>query len=114
MRLVKAFLSTATMIACMFVASSPVSAIPLPETDGYWTDGYWDGTNNVWVDGYWTETSETAWQEPSYQWYGGGSYVKVGNHYATLGEGMEQWIVDQPGTAAHFWWNGREVIADHA
>lgn len=30
--------------------------------EGYWTDGYWDGANNVWVDGYWTETgpSEAA------------------------------------------------------
>ena len=53
------------------VASLAMVATMTPTTvkaDGYWTDGYWDGANNVWVDGYWTETS-------------GGSYDAGGNWY---------------------------------
>ena len=92
----------------------------IPHTDGYWTDGYWDGTNNVWVDGYWTETDTCGWVVDWNHPDGGycsayttansysaptpssANYIKVGSHYANLIYGMDQWIVDMPGTAALF------------
>ena len=103
----------------------------IPHADGYWTDGYWDGANNVWVDGYWTETDGCNWVEDWNHPDGGycsaygnqayyaepswsPSYIKVGSHYANLMYGMDQWIVDMPGTAALFDMNGKMVIADHA
>ena len=117
----------AAVVSVISLTATPAS---VPHTDGYWTDGYWDGTNNVWVDGYWTETGGCNWVEDwnhpdggycatdgddySYSAPSVGSYVKVGNHYAKLMYGMDQWIVDMPGTAAVFDMNGKMVIADHA
>lgn len=119
---------TAAVVAAMAFATTPAS---VPHADGYWTDGYWDGANNVWVDGYWTETGGCNWIEDWNHPDGGycaayesqsrysapassAGYIKVGSHYANLMYGEDQWIVDMPKTAALFDWNGKTVIADHA
>lgn len=118
---------TAAVVSVMSLTATPAS---VPHTDGYWTDGHWDAANNVWVDGYWTETGGCNWIEDwnhpdggycaayetttSYSAPSNASYIKVGSHYANLMYGMDQWIVDMPGTAAVFDMNGKMVIADHA
>lgn len=124
----KAF-SAAILAAAMSLVSTPAG---IPHTDGYWTDGYWDGTKNVWVDGYWTENDTCGWVVDWKHPDGGycsayttvnnhsaaapssANYIKVGSHYANLIYGADQWIVDMPGTAALFDLNGKMVIADHA
>ena len=113
----------------------------VPHTDGYWTDGYWDGATQTWHDGYWTETSPnysytapaevdtcgwvvdwnnpaggycSYYQQPAQPAYQETGRVQVGGYSANIMWGIDQWIVDMPGTAAMFDWNGRTVVADHA
>ena len=65
-KVISAFASMA--ILATMTPATPVLA------EGYWTDGYWDGVNNVWVDGYWTETS------PDYSG-GGGEWYQAPQDY---------------------------------
>ena len=104
-----------TTKAMAIILSAVMMLVAVPTTvkaEGYWTDGYWDGTNNVWVDGYWTETgsgyTQSSYTDADY------NTVKVGNYKANLMYGSDQYIVDLPNTAAFFYYGGRPFIADHA
>jgi hypothetical protein len=75
-----------------------ISMVNMPvKAEGYWTDGYWDGVNNVWVDGYWIETSGgQTWSDGGYtQNYNWGNtpargftyYNQYSNPYVVIGSG---------------------------
>lgn len=89
----KAFASLVAVVATF--ASIGTTTV---KADGYWTDGYWDGANNVWVDGYWTETTPAqqnwngGWTAQAQNWgntpaRGFAYYGQYSNPYVVIGSG---------------------------
>ena len=103
-----------------------------------WHDGYWTETSPTYTYYEPQETDTCGWVEDWSNPDGGycskyitqyqesynvqpvqtvsynDNMVKIGNYSANIVYGIDQWIVDMPGTAAMFDWNGKTVIADHA
>ena len=67
-----------------------------------------DEDGNTWTEPVW---DQGGWFDP---WSSPSQYVSMGGFYANITQGADQWIVDQPGTAAMFEYDGKTVIADHA
>lgn len=73
----------------------------------------WDGNSSTWEANAWEEPAwnQSGWFDP---WSSPAQYVSMGGYYANIIQGWDQWIVDQPGTAAMFDLDGKIVIGDHA
>ena len=128
-----AFFSVAALFAANTGAPAPAPMNPItgewenPST--YLTGGdlqfyneYMASQQKAQTEQAYQETwSEPAWQEPAGEtggwfdpWSAPNQYIRVGNYSASIVQGMDQWIVDAPGTAAMFSLDGKTVIGDHA
>ncbi len=71
----------------LLVAGISTSSV---KAEGYWVDGYWDGTNNVWVEGRWVEdgaapAASGGWNAGPYQEYANGAVIRYNGNGSFAG-----------------------------